>query len=594
MAPKKKQEKMALGDFLTNQSLGSWADEMESAPLPSMPTSSYGARDRDRGDRGDRGPPPESRALATSSWERTSSGVGGGFGGDRGAGGGMGARGSDFGPRYDREAIPFPTKPPYTAHLGNLDYNVTSVDLEGFLADCNVTVVRLMEDKIDRKPKGFGYAEFGSPEGLQKALDRSESSFMGRNIKISVADPPRNDRADSNRDFSDWSRKGPLPDLPSQGRQPSRGFERRGPPGGGGFDNMSDAGSERGGPGGRRPGFFEGDGKPRDFSNWERKGPLSPVPGQGPPVRDGGRLREAGGPREERGGASWGEGRSDAGSRPPRREYERPQGAPERPERAPTAAEQDSQWRTNMRPDAAATPDVSTPTSPAQEAPKERPRLNLAKRTVSTAEGAESAGNTPSDAKASPFGAARPIDTSAREKEVEEKRVLALRQKEEADVKAREEKAAKDAEGRAARADRADRGQAGENVTSPTGDVRNEQRGDRRPPRQQQNGGNSWRGKPKDAPENKQQAKENGEAPVKERPTFNVLSQDGEDGDLDTPNADANGTIIDDKETKPQEPVVVAGESADSTAEALEDDGWSTVPAKAKSNRRGGGRAIAS
>lgn len=93
------------------------------------------------------------------------------------------------GPRYDRESIPFPTKPPYTAHLGNLDYNVTRVDLESFLADCNVTDVRLIEDKLDRKPKGFGYAEFGSPEGLQKALDRSESSFMGRNIKISVSDP---------------------------------------------------------------------------------------------------------------------------------------------------------------------------------------------------------------------------------------------------------------------------------------------------------------------------------------------------------------------------------------------------------------------
>ena len=49
--------------------------------------------------------------------------------------------------------------------------------------------MRIMEDKIDRKPKGFGYVEFGSPEGLQKALDKSESSFMGRNIKISVADP---------------------------------------------------------------------------------------------------------------------------------------------------------------------------------------------------------------------------------------------------------------------------------------------------------------------------------------------------------------------------------------------------------------------
>ncbi|KAM3423106.1 hypothetical protein BST61_g564 [Cercospora zeina] len=578
MAPKKKQEKMALGDFLTNQSLGSWADEMESAPLPSMPTSSgYGARDRG----GDRAPPGEGRAFTTSSWERSASGMGGGFGGDRSAGG-MGPRGSmDDRPRYDRDPIPFPTKPPYTAHLGNLDYNVTSVDLEQFLADCNVTVVRLMEDKIDRKPKGFGYAEFGSPEGLQKALDRSESNFMGRNIKISVADPPRNDRGDSNRDFSDWSRKGPLPDLPSQGRQPSRGFERRGPPGG--FDNMSDAGSERGP--GRRPGFFEGDGKTRDFSNWERKGPLSPVPGQAAPLRDGGRVGEAGGPRGDRGGASWGEGQSDAGSRPPRREYDRPQA----PERAPTAAEQDNQWRSKMKPDAPATPDVSTPTSPAQEAPKERPRLNLAKRTVSTTEGGEAGGSTPFDDKASPFGAARPIDTAAREKEVEEKRQLAIRQKEEVDAKARDEKASKDAEQRAARAERADRGQAAEK-TAPAGDVRSDQR---RPSRQQQNGGNSWRSKPREGQDGKQNAKENGDAAQKERTSFSILSHEGEEGDRDAPDADANGTIVADKAVKPQEPVV-AGETTETTAEALEDDGWSTVPAKAKNNRRGGGRAIAS
>lgn len=57
------------------------------------------------------------------------------------------------------------------------------------MADCQVTTVRIMEDKVDRKPKGFGYVEFGSPEGLRKALDKTESSFMGRNIKISVADP---------------------------------------------------------------------------------------------------------------------------------------------------------------------------------------------------------------------------------------------------------------------------------------------------------------------------------------------------------------------------------------------------------------------
>jgi translation initiation factor 4B len=234
-----------------------------------------------------------------------------------------------------------------------------------------------------------------------------------------------------------------------------------------------------------------------------------------------------------------------------------------------------------MRPDPspAATPDVSTPASPAQEAPKERPRLNLAKRSVSTAE--NNAANTSSgDAKASPFGAARPIDTQQREREIEEKRELALRQKKEADDKAKEEKAAKDAAARAARGDRADRAQEdGETVTSPTGD---RPRADRRPSRQ--NGA-------------KQQPKENGEG-ARDRPSFSILQrEEGEDaGEADAVDASANGNIIGDKETKPQEVVVPADGSAapETTAEGLEDDGWSTVAAKPKNNRRGGGRAIAS
>lgn len=55
------------------------------------------------------------------------------------------------------------------------------------------------------------------------------------------------------------------------------------------------------------------------------------------------------------------------------------------------------------------------------------------------------------DAKASPFGAARPIDTAAKEKEIEEKKEAAAKEKKEAEEKAREEKreaakAAKEAE----------------------------------------------------------------------------------------------------------------------------------------------------
>jgi len=256
-----------------------------------------------------------------------------------------------------------------------------------------------------------------------------------------------------------------------------------------------------------------------------------------------------------------------------------------------------------MKPDAspAATPDESTPTSPVPQAPKERPRLNLAKRTVSTGEH-EGSNAASSDSKASPFGAAKPIDTATREREIEEKRQLAVREKKEADDKAKEAKAAQDATARAARGDRADRGQAQEEdkVTSPTTGAPSGPRGQpqQRRPSRQQNGT-----KPGSS-----SSKENGEAaPQKDRPSFSILqreedaaAEEAQDGEQDAVDAPANGTIVGDKETKPQEVVQEVSQdstedgSAEPTAQAMEDDGWSTVAAKPKSSRRGGARALAS
>jgi translation initiation factor 4B len=224
------------------------------------------------------------------------------------------------------------------------------------------------------------------------------------------------------RDFSDWSRKGPLPDLPRRGTdRPQRDFP----------DNVSETGSARGE---RRR--FEGDGKPRDFSNWERKGPLSPVAGAA--GREGGRPRNIEGSSFRKSSPAWGEGRSQDGSRPPRREF---QERPERPERTPTAADLDNQWRARMRPDAPPTPkEPSAPSSPvaasaapvapaAAPAPAVRPKLNLQKRTVSEFAPSPTAGA--GDSKASPFGAARPIDSAAREREVADKRDRARKEAEE-------------------------------------------------------------------------------------------------------------------------------------------------------------------
>ena len=118
------------------------------------------------------------------------------------------------------------------------------------------------------------------------------------------------DRPDA-REITDWSRKGPLPPLEGRGgsrRESDRGF-----------------GSDYGG-GERKERFSEGDGKVRDFGNWERKGPLLSIAQPERAPREGGRPRTNDGPRGEgfrdrkSSPVAWGEGRpqgSQDGSRPP-------------------------------------------------------------------------------------------------------------------------------------------------------------------------------------------------------------------------------------------------------------------------------------
>lgn len=88
-----------------------------------------------------------------------------------------------------REQLPLPTKPPYTAHIGNLSFDATEGDIEDLFRDCEVTNVRIAEDKMEKKPKGFGYVDFATVEGLKKALEFNGTQFQGRNIRTSVADP---------------------------------------------------------------------------------------------------------------------------------------------------------------------------------------------------------------------------------------------------------------------------------------------------------------------------------------------------------------------------------------------------------------------
>ncbi|KAL9639701.1 MAG: hypothetical protein Q9204_000991 [Flavoplaca sp. TL-2023a] len=570
MAPKQKGQKMDLGTFLTDTSLGSWADEMENTPLPSN-RSTYGAGDRSYG------------------------AAPGGYGS-----GGIAERGG-----YSvREQLPLPSKPPYTVHLGNMSFDALEGDVKDFFGDCEVTSVRIVEDKMDRKPKGFGYAEFRTVEGLKKALDLSGTQFQGRNIRISVAEPQK-DRPEG-REINDWTRKGPLPDLPNQRRVSDRGgfgaprtFDNSRS-----FDNISEAGSDRGG---RRP-FEQGDGKVRDFANWERKGPLQPTAPtpSGPPRSDISRPISRDGPSLRRNSPAWGEGGSQDGSRPPRREFA------ERPivERALTAAEKDTQWRNNMRPDAPAAPparspalsnrDSSTPSSPlaasatlptgtGQAAPTSRPKLNLTKRTVSEAP-SEAPPMERTESKNNPFGAAKPIDTATKEKEIEEKREAEKKERKEAEEKAREEKKIADEKAREEKR----LAQETEKATNPERSASSKEKSNGVEPEKKTAATGPPAGKSYEIL--RRQANEDVD-----------VHAGGVDGEME---GDADELIKDDKSVKPQEIVrdipatnghkaSEGNTAAEPTAEAMEEDGWSTVqkPQKPRKNQRNGNaaaRAIAS
>uniref|UniRef100_A0A3B5MIZ7 Eukaryotic translation initiation factor 4B n=1 Tax=Xiphophorus couchianus TaxID=32473 RepID=A0A3B5MIZ7_9TELE len=288
-------------------------------------------------------------------------------------------------PNIDRARLP--RSPPYTAFLGNLPYDVTEDSIKDFF---RISAVRLpREPSNPERLKGFGYAEFDDLESLLQALSLNEENLGNRRIRVDIADQ-------------------------SNDKSGSMGGRDRG-------GRMADMGPDKTDSDWRaRPSADNDDGPPRRDDAFSRDRYESDRYREGSrrdDRYDGGRdrYRDRYDDRDRRDFDSrgGGGGRRAFGSSF-RRDYEDGRGSNDRfGDRDRYGDREDRYDRRDDR---------------REERPQQRPKLNLKPRSVPKEEEGNSSGGTspaapPSSGgrSSSIFGGAKPVDTAAKEREVEER-----------------------------------------------------------------------------------------------------------------------------------------------------------------------------
>ncbi|OQR74924.1 hypothetical protein BIW11_00872 [Tropilaelaps mercedesae] len=281
---------------------------------------------------------------------------------------------SSRGGHYDDSKVT--TKPPFTAYLGNLPFEATEEEIANFFQDLKLKSIRLVTDSANR-PKGFGYAEFEDRRSLVDALALDGDQMRNRTVKVGLPNENEDSRGGyGSRDRSGYGLRGDRPPERDLGTD-WRASRREDFPSRGGYEG-----------GYTRAGDRFGD-RDRIYGDRDRSFDWRSSEGRGGFDRDN-RDRDRGG----------------FGSR-----YEPPR---------------DREYRV----------DDSTPS--------ERPRLNLAPRTKPV-EPIKVIEQEPADVPEHPrpkiekpkasdiFGEAKPVDTAAREREIEAKLAAQARQQEERD-----------------------------------------------------------------------------------------------------------------------------------------------------------------
>ncbi|XP_041744633.1 eukaryotic translation initiation factor 4B isoform X3 [Coregonus clupeaformis] len=338
-------------------------------------------------------------------------------------------------PDVDRSRLP--RSPPYTAFLGNLPYDVSEESIKDFFRGLAISAVRLpREPSNPERLKGFGYAEFDDVDSLLRALTLNEENLGNRRIRVDIADQSNDKEGRDNGQMGGRDRMGRMGDMGGPEKTDSDDWRARptadaddGPPkreesafgsrdrygdrdgprrendrGFGGDRDRGFGGDRDRGFGGDRDRGFGGDrdsGRDRGRDRYDDRGGESGAFGSRRDRDDGGRRAFGSGYRRDDdyqsgggGGSRYGDRDRYGGDREDR--YERQdEGSEERREGGPT----------------------------------ERPKLVLKPRSMPKEVEQAGGGGAPpaapaaarSSGRASIFGGAKPVDTAAKEREVEEK-----------------------------------------------------------------------------------------------------------------------------------------------------------------------------
>merc|ERR1719474_481752 len=132
-----------------------------------------------------------------------------------------------LGPDIDDERIP--RRPPYTAYIANLPYDVDEDQIMEVFerAKLRIEQVRLMKDDGGRL-RGYGYADFQDRESLVDVLTMTDLAVNNRKMRIDLASQAGKDRSGGFEDRGD--RRGGRDEDPNAGRSDASSDWRRGPP----------------------------------------------------------------------------------------------------------------------------------------------------------------------------------------------------------------------------------------------------------------------------------------------------------------------------------------------------------------------------